>query len=202
MTTRPHGWKTPFEPSDPDGWYDPDGTAAAMLKQVREAGEYRRSDPPERAMLDEVVRRLGRAGPPEPPDANPLPADGWRAIESAPKDTPILLWHGAHKYQQVGLFVSKRQRWEDAWAGEPVYADITHWMPLPSPPAEETKTMSAPIGLSFVQKLQARIAEFEAALTEIANSGAQQHDFAIPADHVTWTIHRARAALSGEGVTK
>ncbi len=40
----------------------------------------------------------------------------------------------------------------------------------------------------------------KAALGEIANSGARQHDFAIPADHVTWTIHRARAALSGEGV--
>ncbi len=32
--------------SDPDGWYDPDGTDAAMLRQIREAGEYRRSDPP------------------------------------------------------------------------------------------------------------------------------------------------------------
>ncbi len=29
-------------PSDPDGWYDPDG---AVLRQVRAAGEYRRSDP-------------------------------------------------------------------------------------------------------------------------------------------------------------
>ncbi len=37
MTTRP---------SDPDHWYDPDGTDAAMLKQIRAAGEYQRSDPP------------------------------------------------------------------------------------------------------------------------------------------------------------
>ncbi len=32
--------------SDSDGWYDPDSPVVAMLRRVREAGEYRRSDPP------------------------------------------------------------------------------------------------------------------------------------------------------------
>ncbi len=35
--------------SDPDYWYDPNDKTAAMLRQIRDAGEYRRSDPPGRA---------------------------------------------------------------------------------------------------------------------------------------------------------
>ncbi len=70
--------------------------------------------------------------------------------------------------------------------------------------AADVKTWS---GISDRNAVRLRDVEAErdrlkAALTNIANSGARQHDFAIPADHVTWTIHRARAALSGEGVTK
>ncbi len=50
--------------SDPDYWYDPDGKDAAMLGKIREAGEYRRSDPStdrrERLHKFEIDRALAR----------------------------------------------------------------------------------------------------------------------------------------------
>jgi hypothetical protein len=65
--------------------------------------------------------------------------DGWRDIESAPKDgTWVLLWCG---WQIVGRFVVKGRRVKKGWTDDmvglnPIY-HVTHWMPLPAAPKPE-----------------------------------------------------------------
>lgn len=55
----------------------------------------------------------------------------WQPIETAPKDTYVLLWcDEASDVPMVGYFGN---RWELAHAdGDPFMP--THWMPLPEPP--------------------------------------------------------------------
>lgn len=67
---------------------------------------------------------------------------GWQSIETAPKDTDVLISDGvvvgeARYWWQEGQY----DMWlwvnidpSDNWA-DPVYP--THWMPLPAPPAGE-----------------------------------------------------------------
>lgn len=71
--------------------------------------------------------------------------DRWQPIETAPKDSPILSWDGS-SYGCV-VWYSCRRKWRlieerdnrpcaesDEWEG------ITHWMPLPDPPADTGET--------------------------------------------------------------
>jgi hypothetical protein len=70
------------------------------------------------------------------PPAAPLP---WQPIETAPKDSKILLWGrywnntDVFQHPMVGMWNTNYQRWEcnfNCWFG----VHPTHWMPLPPPP--------------------------------------------------------------------
>lgn len=80
--------------------------------------------------------------------------DGWRPIESAPKDgTCVLAWiaHEAddfcdHSFQRASIISWAKAvagpyghvaGWDKQWIGEP-----THWMPLPAPPSTAEQTAS------------------------------------------------------------
>ncbi len=75
------------------------------------------------------------------------PADGWRTIESAPKDGRADFWL---EWSDDCAPLNDKPLGQSTWAYEqlfrgkfgcwPGYCKATRWMPLPSPPAEETKT--------------------------------------------------------------
>lgn len=65
---------------------------------------------------------------------------GWKSIETAPADTPVLLWHPGSKYQDRGPVIGHITM----MAGQPfpvfgctIYnpGDATHWHRLPKQPA-------------------------------------------------------------------
>jgi hypothetical protein len=66
--------------------------------------------------------------------------DGWRPIESAPKDGPVLIAEG-----NGAMCVAVWDRGDDEWmawgAGDGTLHCIvypTHWRPLPPPPGDDT----------------------------------------------------------------
>ena len=66
--------------------------------------------------------------------------DGWRDIETAPKDgTKILLWPGylMGGDPMTGWWARLARKWVSA--GEPFEVAPTHWRPLPAPPAAQEK---------------------------------------------------------------
>lgn len=87
----------------------------------------------------------------------PLLSDGWRGMESAPRDgtlrkagTCILLWDGASQWIARWEIINKDGKlgWWRAQAGNggadfgedgpaPVCKNPTHWRPLPPPPVAE-----------------------------------------------------------------
>ncbi len=81
MTTRP--------PSDSDGWYDPDGTDAGMLRQIHKAGEYRRSDPPaplSDARFHELLAEAERPPTPVPEGMETTPQSRALILTTRPSD--------------------------------------------------------------------------------------------------------------------
>jgi hypothetical protein len=98
---------------------------------------------------------------PQPAQASTAPSDGWRPIETAPKETPVWLvskdgsiWIGEHCYEGDGwlwgnCYMSVYQRADDSWGRSDCNVDDdyqpTHWMPLPAPlPQENTAGSTAP----------------------------------------------------------
>lgn len=86
---------------------------------------------------------------PAPPASEP---EGWRDIESAPKDgTRVLLWSSTSGGVWWGYWAVHGANWqptdtgEDGWTSGAVnysaelvvYIDPTHWRPLPAPPLQE-----------------------------------------------------------------
>ncbi len=65
----------------------------------------------------------------------PTPANEWMEISTAPKDGTIILVSGGIAYWR-----EKEQAWftltAEAYPGRPIQWEVTHWMPLPNPPAE------------------------------------------------------------------
>ena len=66
----------------------------------------------------------------------------WQPIETAPKDTAVLLW--LEWRFEIGHFNTALGRWAANWDHRALEVPATHWMPLPSPPvvltpAEEPK---------------------------------------------------------------
>lgn len=74
--------------------------------------------------------------------ALPLPETGWRTMESAPKDGAwILGWESGGSVYRISW--GKNHNDQFAWcsvAGSFVPGAITHWLPLPAPPAQGEKT--------------------------------------------------------------
>jgi hypothetical protein len=70
-------------------------------------------------------------------EQSPVSDDGWRAIESAPKDGSYILVAGLKFEDQTYMEVTSfyMGRWQVAWMDG--YAEPTHWRPLPPPPAKE-----------------------------------------------------------------
>ena len=56
----------------------------------------------------------------------------WQPIETAPKDTAVLLWLGWRF--EIGHFNTALGRWAANWDHRALEVPATHWMPLPSPP--------------------------------------------------------------------
>jgi len=75
--------------------------------------------------------------------------NGWRPIETAPKDgSSILLWDGWRMQVCAWDFDDLYDREPKHWVyGEAqgeynvreTFDDATHWMPLPAPPKRETR---------------------------------------------------------------
>lgn len=68
--------------------------------------------------------------------------DGWQPIDSAPENTPVLVWHPG--FGMGGWNVMRRYggEWmETAHDGRTLKDgyDPTYWMPLPPPPTEPSK---------------------------------------------------------------
>ena len=85
-----------------------------------------------------------RPGPYDPNDGTPLPLQEspWQPIETAPKDTKLLLWWvpvDGNKYAESAVIgtVSYHEpgTWWDGQRGEyQTLSHIRYWMPLPPPP--------------------------------------------------------------------
>ena len=75
-------------------------------------------------------------------DAAPAAANGWRTMESAPRDaTPVDLWrHGERltNYRRVKL-APDNVFYEPVESGYSCVRDAEYWRPLPEPPNGETK---------------------------------------------------------------
>lgn len=55
----------------------------------------------------------------------------WQAIETAPKDRPLLL----ASTKSRGWRIWATEGWDNGhWAGQGIRNDPTHWMELPAPP--------------------------------------------------------------------
>lgn len=83
-----------------------------------------------------LIDRLATPAPPSPESGQ----DGWQPIETAPKDgTWILIWGE----QWSGAPIPDVGHWDDDdWRDDEhtVLAFATHWMPLPAPPSEGSKS--------------------------------------------------------------
>jgi hypothetical protein len=70
--------------------------------------------------------------------------NGWRPIETAPKDGTAVLLGGCSPGPAIrigwwgnGRYLSRTRGWERDWTTGADYGFApTHWMPLPDPPAE------------------------------------------------------------------
>lgn len=67
----------------------------------------------------------------------PVPDEGWRAIESAPKTSRAILVHCPER-QNTYAVCWLRDHWEFfGGAGRELTETPTHWRPLPAPPMED-----------------------------------------------------------------
>lgn len=68
----------------------------------------------------------------------------WQTIESAPRDGKVIVWLADEGFPVMAswcvLDKGTEDEWEGFWIWEMDYGgdmhDITHWMPLPSPPPD------------------------------------------------------------------
>ena len=61
----------------------------------------------------------------------------WQPIETAPKDEAVFLAWRKHATHPLMVRYEPSYDWFANYDGEHVY-DLTHWMPLPKPPAIDT----------------------------------------------------------------
>ncbi len=99
----------------------------ALASRLTEMGEYEAVD-----LIDTVVARVTPLCAPPAAEAG----DGWRDIETAPKDGRDVLVHTLHGLRRVAFWDTARGGLWSLWPGrEP--AQPTHWRPLPAPPAAQ-----------------------------------------------------------------
>jgi hypothetical protein len=71
-----------------------------------------------------------------PAQPSPVPADGWRTIETAPKDGTDVLLGGPGK-RRVGRWMGRSWVVHETSDARWVMEGATHWQPLPPPPQEK-----------------------------------------------------------------
>lgn len=72
-------------------------------------------------------------------DARLNQTQGWRPIETAPKDGTTVLLLGYNKRHADGYWESKAYDGNGCWVWPYVKAEPRNWMPLPQPPQEKDK---------------------------------------------------------------
>jgi len=93
--------------------------------------------------LNEALSVLNKAKAAHMDALQPSPAPAWQPIATAPKDGTIL------GFTDMGWVVACRWRDDDEWSGGGVWiaahghVTLTHWQPLPAPPADEVDTGKA-----------------------------------------------------------
>lgn len=78
--------------------------------------------------------------PPEPFEAFLTAAEGWKTIESAPRDKAVLVSRADCPEAMVAILSSEHMAWcrRDAILSV-LKLQPTHWMPLPDPPAHQDR---------------------------------------------------------------
>jgi hypothetical protein len=84
-------------------------------------------------VADAALRSMLASSPPER-------SEGWRAIETAPKDgTSVLCYvpnrRGFFSRQDVAVVAWIENGWQSVNSGHWIYSEVTHWMPLPPEPS-------------------------------------------------------------------
>jgi hypothetical protein len=84
-------------------------------------------------VADAALRSMLASSPPER-------SEGWRPIETAPKDATAVLGYipgrqGFFSRQDVAVVAWIETRWQSVNSGHWITSDVTHWMALPNPPA-------------------------------------------------------------------
>ena len=87
------------------------------------------------AEKDEVIAEAGEMLAMRDRQLAALKAENeWRDIETAPKDNAVFLAWRKHATHPLMVRYEPSYDWFANYDGEHVY-DLTHWMPLPKPPA-------------------------------------------------------------------
>ena len=90
------------------------------------------------ALEAEVLRlRLRLRDAPETELATLKAENKWQPISTAPKDNTVFLAWRKHATHPLMVRYEPSYDWFANYDGEHVY-DLTHWMPLPKPPAVDT----------------------------------------------------------------
>ena len=71
--------------------------------------------------------------------AAPAAPSGWMPIESAPKDRKILVCQGRNGIICTAWGIDKYGNWKTGASAMDVIVEVTHWMPIPAPPAPKEK---------------------------------------------------------------
>lgn len=83
------------------------------------------------AQATDMVRHMIEGLPALPPQG-----DGWQDIASAPRDRTVI-WLGSATEQRRELGWWGGVQWNSQPLGTRIQFDVTHWRPLPAPPAAE-----------------------------------------------------------------
>ena len=83
------------------------------------------------AMTPEILAHIAKLEAALPPQG-----DGWQDIASAPRDRTVI-WLGSATEQRRELGWWGGVQWNSQPLGTRIQFDVTHWRPLPAPPAAE-----------------------------------------------------------------
>jgi hypothetical protein len=100
------------------------------------------------------------------------PEEGWRPIETAPRDgTPVLVygWRDPAFRGVVARYPLGGSHWVVTWNGDALRGEEapTHWMPLPPSPAEQAPSLAAAKRGALPGQLREAKSSSEPALSEL-----------------------------------